>query len=79
MIFFSALTLFSQFLYNNETIMLKVFFSHDHINMYDKPAFLVNLNIYQRKCSGQLQIEEYLLAHQSIRIFDNWLAGHALK
>lgn len=59
--------------------MLKVFFSHDHINMYDKPAFLVNLNIYQRKCSGQLQIEEYLLAHQSIRIFDNWLAGHALK
>lgn len=47
--------------------------------MYDKPAFLINLNIYQRKCSGQLQIEEYLLAHQSIRIFDNWLAGHALK
>lgn len=47
--------------------------------MFSKSAFLVNLNIYQRKCSGQLQIEEYLLAHQSIRIFDNWLAGHALK
>lgn len=64
---------FFKFLYNNETIMLKAFFSHDHINTYDKSkiwmfskfAILVNLTIYQRKCSAQLQIEEYLFAHQS--------------
>lgn len=55
-------------------------YDKSNIWMFSKPAFLVNQNIYQRKCSGQLQIEEYLLAHQSFRrIFDNWLAGHALK
>lgn len=45
--------------------------------------------IFQRKCSAQLQIEEYLFAHQSFCIFDSiivdhfypglWLAGHALE